>query len=66
MDLLNHLARTENTFTTTLLFEVINIYTIIPHNYGLKTSKFLLDTPQTYIPNRIGKSFEFEAQQFIL
>ncbi|XP_029636544.1 uncharacterized protein LOC115211902 [Octopus sinensis] len=47
-------------------FDVINLYTSIPFNYGLEAVQFWLDQYPEEIPERISKEFIIESVEFIL
>ncbi|CAG2184545.1 unnamed protein product [Mytilus edulis] len=47
-------------------FDVVNLYTTIPHEYGLKAIEFWLENFPSEVPDRIEKKFIIEGIKFIL
>ncbi|XP_014771811.1 uncharacterized protein LOC106870299 [Octopus bimaculoides] len=66
LDLLNHLPKHTNKDIFIVSFDVINLYTTIPHQYGLETIKFWLEKYSNEVPERIRNEFMIEGLKFIL
>ena len=66
LDMLNHLPKKVKEDTTMVSFDVINLYTSIPHSYGLEAIRFWLHRHPEEIPGRISKEFITESIEFIL
>lgn len=66
LDLLNHLPQHVNCDTIIASFDVVNLYTTIPHQYGLEAMGYWLEKYPNDIPERIDKSFITEGLKFIL
>ncbi|CAC5412478.1 unnamed protein product [Mytilus coruscus] len=66
LDLLNHLPRTVSKDSIMVSFDVVNLYTTIPHKYGLKAIEFWLEKFPSEVPDRIEKKFIIEGIKFIL
>ncbi|CAG2215320.1 unnamed protein product [Mytilus edulis] len=47
-------------------FDVVNLYTTIPHEYGLTAIEFWLEKFPSEVPDRIEKKFIIEGIKFIL
>ncbi|XP_029648933.1 uncharacterized protein LOC115222773 [Octopus sinensis] len=64
--MLNHLPETVKEGTLLVSFDVVNLYTNIPHDYGIEAITFRLEKYPEAIPGRINHSFIIEALKFIL
>ena len=64
--MLNHLPKTVNENTHIVSFDVVNLYSNIPHNYGIEAIRYWLDSFTYELPDRIDKKFIIEGLQFIL
>eukprot|EP00106_Octopus_bimaculoides_P011984 XP_014779426.1 PREDICTED: uncharacterized protein LOC106875695 [Octopus bimaculoides] len=49
-----------------VFFDVINLYTNIPHDYGIKAIKFCLEKYTEVLPERINQIFIIESLKIIL
>ena len=47
-------------------FDVMNLYSNIPHDFGLEAIKYWLDSYPEEIPERVSKDFIMDSLQFIL
>ncbi|CAG2243423.1 unnamed protein product [Mytilus edulis] len=66
LDMLNHLPRTVCKDSIMVSFDVVNLYTTIPHEYGLTAIEFWLEKFPSEVPDRIEKKFIIEGIKFIL
>ncbi|XP_052822662.1 transient receptor potential cation channel subfamily V member 5 [Octopus bimaculoides] len=66
LDFLNHLPNKTSKDFFLVSFDVINLYTSIPHEYGLIAIQYWLEKFPHDIPDRIGKEFIIEEIKFIL
>ena len=66
IDMLNHLPHHIDKDTILVSFDVVNLYTTIPHNYGLEAISFWLEKYPFELPDRIQKIFIIEGIKFIL
>ncbi|CAC5384721.1 unnamed protein product [Mytilus coruscus] len=64
--MLNHLPTTVSKDSIMVSFDVVNLYTTIPHEYGLKFIEFWLEKFPSEVPDRIEKKFIIEEIKFIL
>ncbi|XP_014776090.1 uncharacterized protein LOC106873295 [Octopus bimaculoides] len=63
---LNHLPEKVKEETFMVTFDVINLYTNIPHNYGTEAIWSWLDKYPEEIPERINKDFIIQSLRFVL
>lgn len=66
LDFLNHLPVTVNLETIIVSFDVVNLYTNIPHDYGLEAIAYWLDNYNELLPERIDKELIIKGLRFIL
>ncbi|XP_029639540.1 uncharacterized protein LOC115214481 [Octopus sinensis] len=64
--MLNHLPKTVKEGTLLVSFDVVNLYTNIPHDYGIEATTFWLEKFPEEIPGRINHRFIIGALKFIL
>ena len=64
--MLNYLPKTTTKDTIIVSFDVINLYTSIPHEYGLEAIKFWIEKFPNDLPERIDRRFIIEGIKFIL
>ena len=67
IDMLNHLPKTVSENTLIVSFDVVSLYTNIPHNFGLEAISYWIDhhmPPET--PERIPKEIITNGLKFIL
>ena len=65
-DFLNSLPKSVNANTKLVSFDVVNLYSNIPHDLGIKALRYWLDKHPSGIPERVSKEFIIESIQFIL
>ena len=65
-DTLNKLPKENPKDSLLVSFDVENLYTNIPHDFGLDAVKCWLDKYPTEIPTRISLTFILKALDFIL
>eukprot|EP00106_Octopus_bimaculoides_P014668 XP_014782110.1 PREDICTED: uncharacterized protein LOC106877676 [Octopus bimaculoides] len=66
LDMLKHLPKTTNEEAFLVSFVVINLYTNIPHEFGIEAIKFWLEKLLEAFPNRISTTFITESLKLIL
>ncbi|CAC5374171.1 unnamed protein product [Mytilus coruscus] len=66
LDMLNHLPRTVRKDSIMVSFDVVYLYTTIPHEYGLEAIEIWLERFPSKVPNRIEKKFIIEGLKCIL
>ncbi|XP_036357571.1 uncharacterized protein LOC118762697 [Octopus sinensis] len=66
LDMLNYLPNTINEGTLLVSFDVVNLYTNIPHDYGIEAITFWLEKYSEGIPGRINHRLIIAALKFIL
>ena len=66
IDFLQKCSRSANEKTILCTFDVKSLYTIIPHEYGLRAISFWLDKHHATISSRFPKAFIMKSVQFIL
>ncbi|XP_036356694.1 uncharacterized protein LOC118762276 [Octopus sinensis] len=66
LDFLNHLPNKTSKDNLLVSFDVINLYTSIPHEYGIIAIQYWLEKFPNDIPDRIRKEFIIEGIRFIL
>ena len=65
LDMLNHLPEMVNEETIFVSFDVVNLYTNIPHDYGVEAITYWLEKYND-LPERIDKNFVIDGLKFIL
>ncbi|XP_036362142.1 uncharacterized protein LOC118765009 [Octopus sinensis] len=65
IDMLNHLPKTVNEKTLLVSFDVINLYSNIPHTLGIEAITFWLNNYSFELPTRIKKELIIEGLRFI-
>lgn len=65
-DFLNHLPETVDKNTIIVSFDVVNLYTNIPHDFGIQAITYWIETYQHELPERINKDLIIEGIKFIL
>ncbi|XP_014781979.1 uncharacterized protein LOC106877555 [Octopus bimaculoides] len=65
LDILEHLPKTTDEEALLVSFDVINLYTYIPHDYGIEAIKFWLEKHPEALPDRINQTFIIESLKFI-
>ena len=66
MDFLNHLPKEIQENTILVSFDVISLYTSIPHKLGLEAIEYWLNKYPTCIEQRISKEFILKAISLVL
>ncbi|XP_014779461.1 uncharacterized protein LOC106875729 [Octopus bimaculoides] len=66
IDMLNHLPKTVNEKTLLVSFDVVNLYSNIPHILGIETITFWLNNYSFELPTRLNKELVIEELRFIL
>ncbi|XP_029641447.1 uncharacterized protein LOC115215981 [Octopus sinensis] len=66
LDMLEHLPKTIIEEAVLVTLDVINLYTNIPHDYGMKAIKFWLEKYPEVLLERINQTFIIESLKFIL
>ncbi|XP_029646732.1 uncharacterized protein LOC115220725 [Octopus sinensis] len=66
LDMLNHLLKTVKDRTLLVSFNMVNLYTNIPHDYGIEAITFWLEKYPEEIPGRINQNFVIEVLKFVL
>lgn len=66
IDFLNRLPKTVTMDTKIVSFDVVSLYSNIPHDLGLDAISFWLDKHPELIPHRFSKQFIIEGIQIIL
>ncbi|CAC5406941.1 unnamed protein product [Mytilus coruscus] len=64
--MLNHLPNNVEENTIIVSFDVVSLYTNIPHKYGIEASIYWIEKYKPELPNRINKEIIFEGLRFIL
>ena len=65
-DFLQSLPETVSEGSKLLTFDVVSLYTNIPHDLGLKAVEYWMDTAQNYVNNRFTKPFILSSLKIIL
>ncbi|GAB1597911.1 uncharacterized protein LOC115215981, partial [Argonauta hians] len=66
IEFLNKLPININTNTLLVSFDVVNLYTNIPHEYGLEAIQYWLNHSPTTLHERMNQDFIIEGLKFIL
>ena len=66
MDFLNHIPKTVQPETTLVSFDVVSLYTNIPHNLGLEAIDFWLEKYPNAVSERFSKEFILEGLKLVL
>lgn len=66
IDFLSHLPKTVPANTSMVSFDVVSLYSNIPHDLGLEAISYWLDNHPELIPNRFTKEFIIEGIRIIL
>ncbi|XP_029648356.1 uncharacterized protein LOC115222314 [Octopus sinensis] len=66
LDMLEHIPKTINKEAVLVTLDIINLYTNIPHDYGMKAIKFWLEKYPEVLPERINQTFMIESLKCIL
>eukprot|EP00106_Octopus_bimaculoides_P007746 XP_014775188.1 PREDICTED: uncharacterized protein LOC106872641 [Octopus bimaculoides] len=66
LDILNHLPKTTNEEAFLVSFDVVNLYTNIPHEFAIEAIKFWLEKHPEAFPNCISTTFITESLKFTL
>jgi len=65
-DFLRKLPKEFDTFSKLYSYDVVSLYTSIPHELGLTAVDYWIDARSDLIPERFSKSFILEAVKFVL
>ncbi|CAC5356903.1 unnamed protein product [Mytilus coruscus] len=66
LDMLNHFPNNVEENTIIVSFDVVSLYTNIPHKYGIEAINYWIEKYKTELPNRIEKETIIEGLRFIL
>ena len=65
-DFIRKIPREFHTSTSLLSYDVVGLYTSIPHNLGIEAIDYWIDKRNDLIPARFTKNFILESVKFIL
>ena len=66
LDILRYLPSEIDTSSLLVTFDVVNLYSNIPHEFGIEALDYWITTYPNEIPERFEKQFILEAMDFIL
>ncbi|XP_071124195.1 uncharacterized protein [Mytilus edulis] len=66
LDFLNHLPKTVNPNSELITFDIVSLYTNIPHDLGITAVKYWLENTENVIENRLTKEFILASLKLIL
>ncbi|CAC5363519.1 unnamed protein product [Mytilus coruscus] len=66
LEFLNHLPRTVNPDSELITFDIVSLYTNIPHDLGITAVKYWLENTENVVENRLTKEFILASLKLIL
>ncbi|CAG2206353.1 unnamed protein product [Mytilus edulis] len=66
LEFLNHLPKTVNPNSELITFDIVSLYTNIPHDLGITAVKYWLENTENVIENRLTKEFILASLKLIL
>ena len=66
LEFLNHLPTTVNPNSELISFDVVSLYTNIPHDLGISAITFWLENKRNIVQHRFSKEFILETVKIIL
>ncbi|CAG2214510.1 unnamed protein product [Mytilus edulis] len=66
LEFLNHLPKTVNPNSELITFDIVSLYTNIPHELGITAVKYWLENTENVIENRLTKEFILASLKLIL